>query len=115
MNTDSNRMNSSAAFEQALAQTGAGRYVLSLYVTGSSRRSLKAIESIKALCDQHLKGRYELEVVDLYQQPQKAKEAQIFAAPTLIKKLPPPFRRLIGDLTKPDRVLIALNLKPDQA
>ena len=100
-----------AAFEKALAQTGAGRYVLTLYVTGTSQRSIQSIDAIKSLCEQPLRGRYDLEVVDLYQQPRKAKDDQIFAAPTLIKKLPPPYRRLIGDLTQRDRVLIALNLK----
>jgi len=113
MKTDQKNKTDTAAFENALARTGEGRYSLSLYVTGTSRRSIRTVETIKALCEQHLKGRYDLEVVDLYQQPQKAKDAQIIAAPTLIKKLPPPFRRLIGDLTDSDRVLIALNLKSD--
>ena len=113
MKTNPALKDDTAAFEKALAQTGVGRYALTLYVTGSSRRSIQSIEAIKALCEQHLPGRYDLEVVDLYQQPQKAKDAQIIAAPTLIKKLPLPFRRLIGDLTKPDRVLIALNLKSE--
>jgi circadian clock protein KaiB len=111
MKPDPKGEHSTAAFEKALTQTGEGRYVLSLYVTGTSQRSIRAIEAVKALCEQYLHGRYELEVVDLYQQPEKAKEAQIFAAPTLVKKLPPPFRRLIGDLSNPDRVLVALNLK----
>ena len=114
MKANHNGKNDTAAFEKALAQTGAGRYALTLYVTGTSRRSIQAIEAIKTLCEQYLPGRYELEVVDLYQQPQKAKDDQIFAAPTLIKKLPPPYRRLIGDLTQPDRVLIALNLQANK-
>jgi circadian clock protein KaiB len=111
MKPDPEGEHSTADFEQALAQTGEGRYVLSLYVTGTTQRSIRAVEAVKAVCEQYLQGRYELEVVDLYQQPNKAKEAQIFAAPTLIKKLPPPFRRLIGDLSDPDRVLVALNLR----
>jgi len=101
-----------AEFEQALAQTGAGHYVLRLYLTGNTNRSLRAVQAIKALCEQHLKGRYDLEIVDLCQQPERAQAAQIIAAPTLVKELPLPLRRLIGDLTDPDRVLIALNLKP---
>ncbi|MEI6280374.1 MAG: circadian clock KaiB family protein, partial [Verrucomicrobiae bacterium] len=88
-----------AAFEKALAQTGAGRYVLTLYVTGTSQRSIQSIDAIKSLCEQHLRGRYDLEVVDLYQQPRKAKDDQIFAAPTLIKKLPPPYRLLIEQMS----------------
>ena len=114
MKANPSRKSDTADFEKALAQTGAGRYVLTLYVTGTSRRSIQSIEAIKSLCEQHLPGRYDLEVVDLYQQPRKAKDDQIFAAPTLIKKLPPPYRRLIGDLTQPDRVLIALNLKSEK-
>ncbi len=111
MKPDAKGKHSTTAFKQAPTQTGEGRYVLSLYVTGASQRSIRAVEAVKALCEQYLQGRYELEVLDLYQQPEKAKEAQIFAAPTLVKKLPPPFRRLIGDLSNPDRVLVALNLK----
>lgn len=114
MKPDPGSKDSAAEFEQALARTGEGRYVLRLYLTGTTPRSLRAVETIKALCEQFLKGRYELEVVDLYQQPQRAKAAQIIAAPTLVKEFPPPLRRLIGDLTEPDRVLIALNLKPEK-
>ena len=114
MPAESSSHDSTAEFEQALTQIGVGRYVLRLYVTGSTHRSIKAVASIKALCEQHLKGRYELEVVDLYQNPDRADSAQIIAAPTLVKELPAPLRRLVGDLTSPDRVLIALNLKPDQ-
>ena len=101
-----------AAFEQALMQTGEGHYVLRLYLTGHTSRSLNAVQAVKKLCEEHLLGRYELEIVDLCQQPERAQAAQIIAAPTLVKELPPPLRRLIGDLTDPDRVLVALNLKP---
>ncbi len=101
-----------AAFEQALTQSGEGHYVLRLYLTGHTSRSLKAVQAVKKLCEEHLPGRYELEIVDLCQQPERAQAAQIIAAPTLVKELPPPLRRLIGDLTDPDRVLVALNLKP---
>lgn len=101
-----------AAFEQALAQAGEGQYVLRLYLTGHTSRSLNAVQAVKKLCEVHLLGRYELEIVDLVQQPERAQAAQIIAAPTLVKELPLPLRRLIGDLTDPDRVLVALNLKP---
>lgn len=114
MQSDPHNENTTAEFEQALSQVGAGQYVLRLYLTGSTNRSIRAVTAIKTLCEQYLKGRYELEVVDLYQQPDRADTAQIFAAPTLVKELPPPLRRLVGDLTSPDRVLIALNLQPEK-
>lgn len=88
------------------------KYVLRLYVTGMTPRSQEAIKSIEKMCDEHLKGRYELEVVDIYQQPSLAKGDQILAAPTLVKKLPLPLRRIIGDLSKTDIVLLGLDLKP---
>ena len=103
---------STAAFEQTLAQLGEGRYVLRLYLTGHTSRSLKAVQAVKTLCEQFLEGRFELEVVDLCEQPERAQVAQIIAAPTLVKELPLPLRRLIGDLTNTDRVLIALDLIP---
>ena len=112
MNTKPDPGDDIAAFEQALLQTGEGNYVLRLYLTGHTSRSLNAVQAVKKLCEEHLPGRYELEIVDLCQQPERAQAAQIIAAPTLVKELPPPLRRLIGDLTDPDRVLVALNLKP---
>ena len=113
METDPGSKDSTAEFEKALSQAGNGRYVLRLYLTGTTRRSAQSVVAVQALCEQYLKGRYDLEVVDLYQQPGRAKAAQIIAAPTLVKELPLPLRRLIGDLTSPDRVLIALDLKPE--
>lgn len=87
-------------------------YQLHLYVAGSSPRSLRAIENLHAICDRHLPDRHELEVVDIYQQTEKAKEADILGAPTLIKTLPLPLRRLVGDLSDEARVLRALGLEP---
>jgi circadian clock protein KaiB len=87
------------------------RYVLRLYVTGMTPRSTRAVENVRAICEQHLHGRYELEIVDIYQQPSLAKGEQIIAAPTLIKKLPLPLRRVIGDLSSTDRVLVGLDIK----
>lgn len=110
MNPDSNLPDATPE----LTQTSLGRYVLRLYVAGSTHRSIKAITAIKALCELHLKGCYELEVVDLYQHPDRAEAAQIIAAPTLVKEFPAPLRRLVGDLTAPDRVLIGLSLKPEK-
>jgi circadian clock protein KaiB len=87
-------------------------YVLRLYVAGMSPRSIVAIENVRRICEENLKGRYELEVIDIYQQPQYAKKEQLLAAPTLIKKLPLPLRRLIGDMSNKDRILIGLDLVP---
>jgi len=87
---------------------------LRLYITGFTRRSIQSVDAVKALCKRHLLGRFELEVIDLCQQPDRAKTDQIIATPTLVKELPLPMRRLIGDLSHPDRVLNALNLKPKQ-
>ncbi len=112
MNTNPISQDPTVLFEEALAQTGEGHYVLRLYLTGNTQRSLKAIQAVTSLCEQHLPGRYDLEVVDLYEHPEQAQAAQIIAAPTLVKELPLPLRRLIGDLADTDRVLIALNLKP---
>jgi circadian clock protein KaiB len=87
-------------------------YVLRLYVTGSTPRSTLAIRNLKAICEEHLQGRYTLEVIDVYQRPTLAKDEQIVATPTLIKVLPTPIRRLIGDLSSEERVLLGLDLRP---
>jgi circadian clock protein KaiB len=86
-------------------------YLLRLYVTGMTPRSIRAITNIGKICAEHLQGRYELEVIDLYQQPQLAQGEQIIAAPTLIKELPLPLRRIIGDLSNTERVLVGLDLR----
>ena len=112
MNTKPDPSDNTAAFEQTLAQIGEGHYVLRLYLTGHTTRSLKAVQTVKTLCEKYLEGRFDLEIVDLCEQPERAQVAQIIAAPTLVKELPLPLRRLIGDLTNTDRVLIALDLKP---
>ena len=104
-------IDSAEEFERMLkAGTEGQHYVLRLFVTGNTARSAKAIENIHGLCEQYLPGRYELEVIDIYQQPNAAVADQIIAAPTLVKELPEPARRLIGDLADPGRVLIGLNL-----
>ena len=87
------------------------KFILRLYVTGQTPRSVKSIENLKRFCERHLKDRYEMEVIDIYQQPAQASENQIIAAPTLIKKLPLPLRRLVGDFSNQDRVLLGLDLK----
>jgi circadian clock protein KaiB len=88
------------------------RYVLKLYVAGITSRSNQAITNVRQICEDHLKGRYQLEVIDIYQQPTLAKGEQIIAVPTLIKKLPPPLRRFIGSMADTDRILIGLDLIP---
>jgi len=90
---------------------GAGKkYVLKLYVAGLSTRSQKAIENIRMLCDKYLQGRCELEILDIYQDPIIAKNGQILAAPTLIKELPLPLRKFVGDMSNVDKLLVGLNL-----
>lgn len=92
----------------------AERYILKLYVTGMTRRSAHAIENLHAFCEKHLAGRYELQVIDVYQQPELTRTEQIVAIPTLIKKLPLPLRRLIGDMSDEERVLVGLDILPHQ-
>jgi circadian clock protein KaiB len=86
------------------------RYVLQLYVAGQTPRSVRSIANIKRICEEYLRGRYVLDVIDLYQQPQLAHDHQIIAVPTLIRKSPPPVRRIIGDLSNSERVLARLDL-----
>jgi circadian clock protein KaiB len=90
------------------------RYILKLYVTGLTTRSARTVENLQNFCQKHLAGRYELQVIDVYQQPDLARTEQIVAVPTLIKKLPLPLRRLIGDMSDEERVLIGLDLLPRQ-
>jgi len=99
-------------FEQAVKDAGEKKYLLRLYVAGATPKSTQAIMNIKKICEEHLKGRYDLEVIDVYQQRTLAKGEQIIAAPTLVKKLPPPLRRFIGNMADMERILVGLDLKP---
>lgn len=90
----------------------AEKYVLCLYVSGATPRSMTAIENIRNICETHLQGRYDLQVIDIYQQPELARSAQIIAVPTLIKQLPMPLRHLVGDLSEKEKVLVGLDLFP---
>ncbi len=102
---------SAKEFEKTLKEDKSKpKYILRLYVTGMTPRSTKAIENVKKICDENLRGRYELEVIDVLQQPEYVKKEQLLAAPTLIKKLPLPLRRLIGDMSNEERVLVGLDL-----
>lgn len=89
------------------------KYVLRLYITGLTTRSMRAIANIKELCETRLKGRYQLEVIDIYKHPSLAKGEQIIASPTLIKKLPLPLRRFIGDLSDTEQIILGLDLQPE--
>lgn len=97
--------------ELTISKQQKDKYILRLYVTGSTSRSVLAITNLKKICREYLEGRYELEVIDLFQHPGLAVDEQIIAAPTLIKQLPLPFRRIIGDMSNKEKVLLGLDLK----
>ncbi len=101
--------------EEALEALGERHYVLRLYVAGMTPKSTLAIRNIKNICEEHLSGRYSLEVVDLYKRPTLADGEQIIAAPTLLKKLPLPLRRFIGDMSDTDKILVGLDLRPQKS
>jgi len=88
------------------------KYLLRLYVTGTTGRSVRAIQNVRRICEEHLQGLYDLEVVDIYKNLPLARGDQIIAAPTLIKRLPAPLRRLIGDMSDEQRVLVGLDVRP---
>ncbi len=87
-------------------------YVLRLYVAGQTPKSLQAFENLKKISEQHLKGRYTIEVIDLVKNPRLAKDDQILAIPTLVRKLPEPLKKIIGDLSNTERVLVGLDIRP---
>ena len=100
------------AFEEALKEQAISRakYILRLYVAGSTGRSMRAVNNLKKLCEEHLPNEYDLEVIDIYKDPDAAREAQIIAAPTLVKKLPEPIRRFVGDLSNTQKILVGLDI-----
>lgn len=89
-------------------------YLLRLYVAGATQRSSRSIQNIRSICDQYLPGRYDLEVIDIYQQPERARQDDIVAAPTLVKHWPMPLRRLVGDLGDRKAVMSGLGVRPEQ-
>ena len=91
------------------------KYLLRLYVTGTTGKSVRAIQNVRRICEEHLKGLYDLEVVDIYKNLPLARGDQIIAAPTLIERLPSPLRRLIGDMSDEQRVLVGLDIRPQRA
>lgn len=95
-----------------MKQDGEKVYLLRLYVAGQTRKSLAAFANLKKICEKHLQGRYKIEVVDLLEKPQLAKGDQILAIPTLVRQLPPPLKKIIGDLSDTERVLVGLDLRP---
>lgn len=107
-----NLHNATARFEEALKQKRAHRaqYILRLYVTGSTPHSLKAIYNLKRLCEEYLPNDYELQIIDIYKNPDAVRDEQIIAAPTLIKRLPAPLRRFVGDLSNTQKLLIGLDI-----
>ena len=105
------RVTAKQALEIAEQNRKDQKYVLRLYVAGITPRSQQAIRTVTALCAQHLAGRYDLEIIDIYQQPTLAKGEQIVAAPTLVKKLPLPLRRFIGDMADQEKLLVGLDLR----
>jgi len=102
---------STEMFDLTISDPGKDKYILRLYITGTTQRSALSIINLNKICEEYLEGRYELEVIDLYQKPFLAKDEQIIATPTLIKKLPLPFRRIIGDMSNIEKVLLGLDLK----
>lgn len=90
-------------------------FELRLYVAGQTSRSLAALANLKRICEQHLQGRYRIDVIDLLEHPQLARGDQILALPTVVRKLPPPIRKLVGDLSDTDAALVGLDLRPAHA
>jgi circadian clock protein KaiB len=90
-------------------------WILRLYVAGQSARSSAALRNLESICEEHLAGRYRIELIDLLKQPQLARGDQIVAVPTLVRHLPPPMKKIIGDLSNEERVLVGLDLRPRRA
>ena len=109
--TKSKLRSATEVFEDALKGKALkrARYILRLYVTGSSAKSLQAVHNLKKICEEHLPD-YDLEVIDIYENPSAARDEQIIAAPTLVKKLPKPLRRFVGDLSDTKKILVGLDV-----
>jgi circadian clock protein KaiB len=101
---------STEAFESALDEKKV--YILKLFVSGMTSSSIKAVQNIRKICQEHLKGRFELEIIDIYQHPELVKHEKIIAVPTLLKKLPKPLQQFLGDLSDTEKILVGLDLKP---
>jgi circadian clock protein KaiB len=106
------RKDNIAEFEEALERSTSDVYILRLYVSGVSPKSIRAIHNVKKICQEYLAGRYQLEIIDVYEKPKLAAGEEIIAVPTLIKKLPAPLRRLIGDMSNIKAFLLGMDLVP---
>ena len=109
---ENSKPSATETFEKAIKGSAFQRakYILRLYVTGSTGRSLKAVYNLRKICEEHLPDEYELEVIDIYKDPEAAREAQIIAAPTLVKRLPLPLRKFVGDLSNTQKILVGLDI-----
>jgi len=105
-------VDSTRSFRAATKRSSGDEYELKLYIAGGTPGSTAAVEALSAICEQHLRGRYQLQIIDVYQQPELARAQQIIAVPTLLKQRPEPMRRILGDLSDEHRVLTGLDLKP---
>lgn len=94
----------------SLANLELETYVFRLYIAPNNFKSIQAVKNIKSICEEYLKGRYELEIINIYENPERLEQEQIFAVPTLIKELPPPLQRLIGDITDKEKVKMCLSI-----
>jgi circadian clock protein KaiB len=101
-------------FEKEATENGQATHVFRLYVAGMTTKSTRAITNVRVICERYLAGRYDLEVIDIYQQPKQAKEDQIIATPTLIKKLPLPIQRFIGDMSDTAKFLVSIDVQPEE-
>jgi circadian clock protein KaiB len=110
VNPEDLKLTTTELFEQSLSKEQ--YYILRLYIAGTTIQSVTALQNIKKICEEHLQGRYELEVIDIYQQTEAVISDNIVAVPTLIKHLPPPLQKIIGNLSNTEKVLVGLNLLP---
>lgn len=105
-------MTTTATTNRQPVEQGAPAWDLRLYIAGQTRRSLTALANLKRICEEHLAGQYRLEIIDLLEDPKRAQADQILAIPTLVRKLPEPMRKIIGDLSDTERVLVGFDLRP---
>ena len=108
------KISASATTSKRTGKQAITRYALRLYITGQTPRSRQSVENLRALCDKYIPGQFDLEVVDIYQQPAMAAAGQIIAAPTLIKSMPLPLRRLVGDFSDQNRVILGLDIRLEE-
>ncbi len=110
LETDNDSVHNSQDLLEILSNFELEKYVMRLYISQKSETSVRAIHNLKRLFEERLQGRYELEIIDIHQQPERLEKDHIFAVPTLIKELPPPIQRLIGDMTDKEKLVAALDL-----